>query len=187
MFSLCKADVLSVLLWALCSSSPLNRHTYLDSDGSFSLEAISEYMLFIVSLHCWWKNEYCFSALVSQFILQANSSHLHIMYNYKCSCGSVVEHCVSSAKGCGFDSQGTHILIKKKKCIAWMHCKSLWIKASAKCINVNVNYITALPWRVQIKFLSNNTLILKHTRKSELFKMITSAINKWIGFAGFRC
>ncbi len=30
----------------------------------------------------------------------------------KCSCGSVVEHCVSSAKGCGFDSQGTHIVIK---------------------------------------------------------------------------
>ncbi len=22
-----------------------------------------------------------------------------------------------------------------------MHCKSLWIKASAKCINVNVNYV----------------------------------------------
>ncbi len=38
-----------------------------------------------------------------------------------------------SAKGCGFSSQGTHILMgKKKKCIAWMHCKSLWIKASAK-------------------------------------------------------
>ncbi len=29
-------------------------------------------------------------------------------------CGSVVEHCVSSAKGCGFDSQGTHVLKKKK-------------------------------------------------------------------------
>ncbi len=29
-----------------------------------------------------------------------------------CSCGSVVEHCISSAKGCGFDSQGTHILMK---------------------------------------------------------------------------
>ncbi len=27
----------------------------------------------------------------------------------KCSCGSVVEHCVSSAKGCRFNSQGTHI------------------------------------------------------------------------------
>ncbi len=27
-------------------------------------------------------------------------------------CGSVVEHCVSSAKGCGFDSQGTHVLMK---------------------------------------------------------------------------
>ncbi len=27
-------------------------------------------------------------------------------------CGSVVEHCINSAKGCGFDSQGTHILMK---------------------------------------------------------------------------
>ncbi len=27
-------------------------------------------------------------------------------------CGSVVEHCISSAKGCGFDSQGTHLLMK---------------------------------------------------------------------------
>ncbi len=27
-------------------------------------------------------------------------------------CGSVVEHCVSCAKGCGFDSQGTHVLMK---------------------------------------------------------------------------
>ncbi len=27
-------------------------------------------------------------------------------------CGSVVDHCVRSAKGCGFDSQGTHILMK---------------------------------------------------------------------------
>ncbi len=37
--------------------------------------------------------------------------------------GSVVQHCVSSAKGCGFNSQWAHILIKT--CIAWMHCKSL--------------------------------------------------------------
>ncbi len=50
-------------------------------------------------------------------------------------CGSVVEHCVSSAKGCGFDSQGTHILMKMYNLNA--NCKSLWIKASAKCINVN--------------------------------------------------
>ncbi len=28
-------------------------------------------------------------------------------------CCSVVEHCVSSAKGRGFNSQGTHILVKK--------------------------------------------------------------------------
>ncbi len=30
-------------------------------------------------------------------------------------CGSVVEHCVRCAKGCGFDSQGTHVL-----CLTWM-------------------------------------------------------------------
>ncbi len=59
-----------------------------------------------------------------------------------CSCGSVEEHCVSSAKWRGFNSKGTHILIRKFiNCIAWMHCKSLWIKASAKCINVN-NWVT---------------------------------------------
>ncbi len=43
----------------------------------------------------------------------------------------MVEHCVSSAKGCGFNSQGTHILTE-------MQCRC-GLKASAKCINVNVN------------------------------------------------
>ncbi len=48
-----------------------------------------------------------------------------------------LEHCVSSAKVVG--SIPTEHILTKKNCIAWMHCKSLWIKASAKCINVNVN------------------------------------------------
>ncbi len=63
-------------------------------------------------------------------------------------CGSVVEHCVSSAKGCGFDSQGTHILIKNvySEC----NCKSLWIKASAKCVNVNVH---CFKFRFQVIFI----------------------------------
>ncbi len=52
-----------------------------------------------------------------------------------CSCDSVLEHCVSSAKGCGFNFQGTHVLTKKMDSLN----KSLWIKASAKCINVNLN------------------------------------------------
>ncbi len=30
----------------------------------------------------------------------------------------------------------------KCKTVTWMQCKSLWIKASAKCINVNVNVLT---------------------------------------------
>ncbi len=42
-----------------------------------------------------------------------------------CSCGSVVEHCDSSVKGHGFNSQGTHILIKK---MYSLNCKLLWIK-----------------------------------------------------------
>ncbi len=49
-----------------------------------------------------------------------------------CSCGSVVvEHCVSNAKGCGFNSQGTHILTKKKYSLNALD--KLWIKASDKC------------------------------------------------------
>ncbi len=59
----------------------------------------------------------------------------NILFLKKCFCGSVVEHCVSSAKGCGFNSQGTHT---DNKCIICVHCKLLWIKASAKCINVNL-------------------------------------------------
>ncbi len=62
---------------------------------------------------------------------QVTSSVRTLWLPVRTSCGSVVEHCVS-----GFNSQGTHIF---KTCIAWMHCKSLWIKASAKCVNVNVN------------------------------------------------
>ncbi len=38
--------------------------------------------------------------------------YLSILHCWECPCCSVVEHCVSSAKGCGFDSQGTHILTK---------------------------------------------------------------------------
>ncbi len=46
------------------------------------------------------------------------------------SCGSDVEHCVSSAKCCGFNSQETHILTK---------IYSLnWLKATVKSINVIV-------------------------------------------------
>ncbi len=59
---------------------------------------------------------------------QFSKSTLDIFFLIKCSCGSVVKHCMSSAKGCGFNSQGTHILIKHI-----IACKSLWIKASGKC------------------------------------------------------
>ncbi len=47
----------------------------------------------------------------------------------------MVEHGASNAKIHGFNSQGKQELIKCKT-VTWMQCKSLWIKASAKCINV---------------------------------------------------
>ncbi len=49
----------------------------------------------------------------------------------ECSCGSGVEHCVSSAKVVG--SIPREHTYWQYKCITWMHCKLLWIKASAKC------------------------------------------------------
>ncbi len=52
--------------------------------------------------------------LVSQCFIQ-NWKAIFVLF--RCSCGSVVEHCVSSAKGCGFNSQGTRILIKTNVCL----------------------------------------------------------------------
>ncbi len=41
---------------------------------------------------------------------QVITDHKNLEYMFLC--GSVVEHCINSAKGCGFDSQGTHLLMK---------------------------------------------------------------------------
>ncbi len=43
------------------------------------------------------------------FVQDLNETNAFMLI--QCSCGSVVEHCVSSTKGCGFNSQGTHVLI----------------------------------------------------------------------------
>ncbi len=80
-----------------------------------------------MALKVWECKAKYFSSLVIQ--------KLHFMTDGKrwkrCSCGSVVEHCVSSAKGCGFNSHGTHW---QKMYNLSLVCKSLWIKVSAKCI-----------------------------------------------------
>ncbi len=48
------------------------------------------------------------------FIIHTNVlNYVIIKYSKMSSCVSVVKHCVSSAKGCWFNSQGTNILIKK--------------------------------------------------------------------------
>ncbi len=83
-----------------------------------------------VNIIIFWDNDFWLSLAVS-----SNHQKYKKIKLLKCSCGSVVEHCVSNAKGCGFNFQGTHMLINYiKNCIAWLHCKSLWIKASGKCV-----------------------------------------------------
>ncbi len=59
--------------------------------------------------YCRFKFEYKYKDISMAFYLSS-----FLLFVSLFLCGSVVEHCVSSAKGCGFDSQGTHILIKKK-------------------------------------------------------------------------
>ncbi len=52
----------------------------------------------------------------------------------------LVEHGVSNAKIMGSIPRERQDLIKNVETVTWMQCKSLWIKASAKCINVNVTH-----------------------------------------------
>ncbi len=46
-------------------------------------------------------------------LLISMSTNLNIYAYNDILCGSVVEHCVSSAKGCGFDSQTTDFILMK--------------------------------------------------------------------------
>ncbi len=50
----------------------------------------------------------------------------------------IVEHGASNAKIMGSIPRESKSW-SNVKTVTWMQCKSLWIKASAKCINVNVN------------------------------------------------
>ncbi len=79
----------------LCSSVG-NSSIYNNNNNNINLY-VHKYISFIV--------------LFIIFILKGTmqcTMHLCIL----CSCGSVVEHCVCSTKGCGFDSQETHIMKK---------------------------------------------------------------------------
>ncbi len=58
--------------------------------------------------------EKCIFVLRTELMVWGKGPTSYIMLTIeKQSCGSVVEHCVSSANGCGLNSQGTHILTKK--------------------------------------------------------------------------
>ncbi len=61
---------------------------------------------------CQWHKQMCYRGVFFLDMIKCVFTDPRTLVT-RCSCGSVVEHCISSAKGCGFDSQGTHILIKK--------------------------------------------------------------------------
>ncbi len=76
-----------------------------------------------------------------------------------------LEHCVSSAKVVGSIPR-EHMYWLKNVLPECTHCKSLWIKASAKCINVNVNVKSkAFPW--QSHYWSRIGLKCQSTRLSD--------------------
>ncbi len=52
----------------------------------------------------------------------------------------MVEHGASNAKIMGSIPRESKSW-SNVKTVTWMQCKSLWIKASAKCINVNITKI----------------------------------------------
>ncbi len=65
-----------------------------------------------------------------------------------------------------------------------MHCKSLWIKASAKCINVNVNICKTLVHEKRLSFLHFNLVVIQlyivkynnNNNDVELFNLIKKII-----------
>ncbi len=66
-----------------------------------------------ISEHGHTVDVYIYSEYLFQLYECRNTEYsILVLFIYVFLCGSVVEHCVSSAKGCGFDSQGTHILMK---------------------------------------------------------------------------
>ncbi len=88
----------------------------------------SDGIRFFISLHS-CKSKKCLQevlCILSQDYVHVDTEYKFLNYNIilarlhnthstelnKFLCNSVVEHCVSSAKGCGFDSQETHILMK---------------------------------------------------------------------------
>ncbi len=78
-----------------------------------------------------------------------NLSIFEIRNCQKCSSLVVHQRWYSACLGC---KEGLFDMVyTDKKIIAWMYCKSLWIKASAKCINLHFKM-----W-VSVAFLSSLT------------------------------
>ncbi len=128
---ICLVTTLLTLTDAVCISSFLNRagrHSHVcipgwqcqDSLSSNCEKSDSESMR--NHSHTWtghhrvirpgWRSSGCDESTLKKGLTMPLSIQELCFSELQCSCGSVVEHWVCCAKGCGFDSQGTHVLIK---------------------------------------------------------------------------
>ncbi len=93
----------------------LSRHIKECQNCIYCLNFLKKWERFVRHM-CVFRYKYVYRYTSSKmwcYILQAPPTTVDgHSYSCSCSCGSVVEHCVNSAKGCGFNSQGTHILNK---------------------------------------------------------------------------
>ncbi len=102
----------------------------------------------------------------------------------------MVEHCASNGKIMGSIPRESKSW-SNVKTVTWMQCKSLWIKVSAKCINVNMKnwkcikkncmycfiYFLSQNWNVSNKAcFPGNTVLLLTTKAISLMTLFS---RKW--------
>ncbi len=122
-----------------------------------------------------WSNDAENSVLQYQNKLYRNNVYIVI----KCvPVAQWFEHCVSSAKVVG--SIPREHMYWQYKCVAWMLCKSLWIKASAKCKCNNILEYNCF----YCNFLSNTYSLGEHKRLLSktlyIYKYILIISNFWL-------
>ncbi len=91
------------------------------------------------------------------------------MYVYSVPVAQWLEHCVNSAKLVGsIPREHTHTYWQYK-CIAWMHCKSLWIKASAICTVLSVNEYTPFEKYNFKQYFNEHKNIFQNVNKTKFY------------------
>ncbi len=103
----------------------------------------------------WWQNfifwlSHPFNCCLPRYLLAKMYRSIALQWTHV-PVARWLEHCVSSAKVVG--SIPREHTYWQYKCISWMHCKSLWIKASGKCKLRMLIFTLLEKWRLyQIQY-----------------------------------